>query len=320
MIDRRPPPPPSPARTAGLIAALFLGPLLIGMLVGPQVYRSLLWLDAHGVSVSSLFRIHFRRVVSRCVMIAAILLLVPILKRTGMASADGLGFRASSRTAVRHVLGGLLVGCASMSALYVIGLWTGVFLPGPHASVPATIVAKTAGYFVAALVIALLEEPFFRGFLFGATRRHASFWTAALITSVLFAVVHTPKPVAPPELDGTAWTAGFQLLPHLFAGVNKDQLVPTLLTLFVMGLVLCRTVERFGSVFPALGLHAGWVWSMRTAAALLMKNPSNPAYVFWQSPFVAKGYAGLAMAVVFLVVVTGLGPGAAQKNSIDRPE
>ena len=70
------------------------------------------------------------------------------------------------------------------------------------------------------------EELFFRGFLFGGLRRRMGFWTAALISSAVFAFTH--------------------YLPLLMP------------LLFVVGLGLAWVYERRGSLWPCMAAHAAF--------------------------------------------------------------
>ncbi len=90
---------------------------------------------------------------------------------------------------------------------------------------------STAGLVAVAILVAvvapLVEETFFRGFLFPALRRAIGWLPAALASGVLFGLVHA---------GGT---------PLIF-----------LLPLAVLGFVLCVLYRRTGSIVPGMGVHA----------------------------------------------------------------
>jgi membrane protease YdiL (CAAX protease family) len=75
------------------------------------------------------------------------------------------------------------------------------------------------------LAAPISEEIFFRGFLFGGLRGRMSFWAAALISGVLFGLVHLP-------------TGPAQVPP-----------------LAVFGILLAWLYERTGSLGPAIFMH-----------------------------------------------------------------
>ena len=92
----------------------------------------------------------------------------------------------------------------------------------------------TLGPIVAgAMVIAVapvVEEVFFRGFLYGALRSRLGIWLAAGINGALFAVIH-----------------------YSFESVEALLLVPPLA---LLGFLFCLVYERTGSLLPVIGMHA----------------------------------------------------------------
>ncbi len=292
-------------RRAALAALLLLlaGPLVLGALVAPWVYQALSVL-ADRVPALGLLQGHlnFRRVASRCVMIAALVLLWPAMRLAGINRLDALGLRGGWSAAMRGLLTGWLVGCVTMAAPYLLGRWLGVY--GPDATRawirewPALV-----GYLAGALLVGLLEETLFRGFVFGALRRALRWWPAALCAAALFVAVHLLRPIAPEGLQGRHWLDGFRLAPHLFAGVDRVHLIPTLITLFFMGLTLNRLYEYTGTLWLVMGLHGGWVWVMRSAARMMERCGERWPVFFGQSDQIARTWAGVVMAAIVLASV-----------------
>lgn len=84
----------------------------------------------------------------------------------------------------------------------------------------------------AVLVAPVVEEIAFRGILLNAMMRRVSFWPAAVMSSVLFGLLHAPTASAVPAIPAVViWTAAF-------------------------GLVQCILVRRRGRLTPAIGVHA----------------------------------------------------------------
>ncbi|ARV61858.1 abortive phage infection protein [Nostocales cyanobacterium HT-58-2] len=90
-----------------------------------------------------------------------------------------------------------------------------------------------------ALFVGGVEELVFRGFVFTEINKDYSVWVAALISSLIFALLHL------------VW--------------EQRETRPQLPGLWFMGmvLVLARFVDR-GSIGLAWGLHAGWIWAIAT--------------------------------------------------------
>ena len=86
-------------------------------------------------------------------------------------------------------------------------------------------------WFVANILIGLNEEYTFRGYGLQSLWRGAGFWPATLITTAIFAGDHLEKP-----------------------GENAIDLG----MIFFLGLILCLSVRKTGSLWWAVGWHAGF--------------------------------------------------------------
>lgn len=93
--------------------------------------------------------------------------------------------------------------------------------------------------FLIALLVGGIEELVFRGFLLTELLQDYPVWLAAIISSLIFALLHL------------VW--------------EQQETLPQLPGLWLMGmvLVLARFVDR-GNLGLAWGLHAGWVWAIAT--------------------------------------------------------
>lgn len=119
-----------------------------------------------------------------------------------------------------------------------------------------------------ALWIGLTEELVFRGFLITELQQNYSRWVAAVLSSIIFALLHL------------IWE-------------QKDTL-PQLPGLGLMGivLVLARWADS-GSLGLAWGLHAGWIWTLACldTAELISYTGKSPT---WITGLGEKPLAGLA--------------------------
>ena len=81
------------------------------------------------------------------------------------------------------------------------------------------------------LLVGLDEELQLRGYALSALTRGIGFWPAAVILSILFGAEHLSKP---------------------------DENVPDILNIVLLGLFLCYTIRRTGSLWFAIGFHAAF--------------------------------------------------------------
>src|SRR5437868_3747296 len=128
---------------------------------------------------------------------------------------------------------GSLWGLASITALLLVMHGAGAFdfgglaLHGPR-------VFKFAVFWAVFFVsVGFFEEFLFRGYTLFTTATSLGFWPSALILSACFGAVHWRNP-------GETWAG--------------------LLAAALIGLFLCLTLRRTGSLWFAVGFHAFWDW------------------------------------------------------------
>ncbi|MBD2147606.1 CPBP family glutamic-type intramembrane protease [Sphaerospermopsis sp. FACHB-1194] len=129
-----------------------------------------------------------------------------------------------------------------------------------------------------ALFVGGIEELLFRGFLLITLEKDYPIWLAAIISSLIFALLHL------------VW--------------EQKETIPQLPGLWLMGmvLVLARLADG-GSLGIAWGLHAGWVWAIATidTAGLITYTGKVSEWVTGKNKKPLAGLAG-----VLCVLVTGV--------------
>lgn len=96
-----------------------------------------------------------------------------------------------------------------------------------------TIIWATAAWCAAFVIVGLAEEFSFRGYLQYTLTTGMGFWPAAILLSLLFAIIHMGNP-----------------------GETKSGL----LSVVIFGLLFCLFLRRTGNLWWAVGFHAGWDW------------------------------------------------------------
>ena len=98
----------------------------------------------------------------------------------------------------------------------------------------ATIIPATAAWIATFVIVGMSEEFSFRGYLqYTLTTTRMGFWPAAILTSLVFGLVHMSNP-----------------------GETKFGL----LSVVIFGLLFCLFLRRTGNLWWAVGFHAGWDW------------------------------------------------------------
>lgn len=216
------------------------------------------------LAFSPLFDETMYRFVIRTGMLVALLGIVFFLRHLGLASKQALGYSLPWRRFIVNVLIGLPLGVIIMLPLVCILVALDVRLVEPDwLSWPDLVPTVSAGL-ASGVLVALIEETFFRGAMFTAVNRDSGMWPAAVSTSLLYAAVHfihTDYEVPENELE---WYSGFVVLGHMFEQFAAPALLlDSFLALFAVGMLLSLVRAKTGHIAACVGLHAGWVFTIK---------------------------------------------------------
>jgi len=252
------------------IVVVFLG----GALLAPWLW----WLAQSGAHVfPGIAAAPFHRFVDRSFLILALAGLWPLLRALGAKSPRDMGIIPIYGHA-KQLFGGLLLGFFSLAVVAgtAIGFHDRVLAGDITAH---KIVGAVFGAIGAAAVVATLEEILFRGGIFGGLRRMI-YWPFALaISSVVYALVHFLQRA---EFNGAiTWHSGLELLPPMLRGfADFRALVPGFFSLTLAGILLGLAYQRTGNLYFSIGLHAGWIFWLKTYGALTAAAPDAKIW-FW---------------------------------------
>ncbi len=270
------------------LAAVFAGAATLS----PWLYRAV----QHLAPDSGIAHQPFHRYVNRCLLVGALLGLYPLIRALGIRSWASLGWVIPTREA-RRLTAGLALGFASLALAAAVPLIAGVRAAAMDAP-PAEVVRHLVNATLSAAVVATLEELLFRGAVFGSLRRVHGFATAALASSGIYSLVHFFDRPAPPDAVG-AWTGWSTLGAMLHGFTEVDRLIPGFLSLAVAGWLLAWCREQTGSLTVSIGLHAGWIFWLKSFGFLTRDTHSPGTSGFWGT---AKLYDGWPAFVILLAV------------------
>lgn len=242
------------------IALYFAGTLFLGALLAPPLFWGGHALGGMFSPLGWLRATDFQRYFDRSMFLAALLLLWPTVRALRIGGWRDLGLQPDGR-AWQHAAFGFLAAGGLLWGLGVLFWQLGVY--APRSTLP---VGTLASFLVSAVAVALAEEAFFRGALLGVAQRTARPASALVFVSALFAVLHFLKP-PPRGLDQPAVHAlsGFEFLPKVFWQWHDPLLVGGgFTTLFLVALVLGMARLRTRSLWLPIGLHAGWVFGLKS--------------------------------------------------------
>ncbi|MGA2409846.1 MAG: CPBP family glutamic-type intramembrane protease [Candidatus Binataceae bacterium] len=270
------------ALTAGLIAATILSPFA-----------------AWGLAAAG-FRFPFPRVFDRTVMGTLTIALIVCARRFKPWALLRSGFAQPAAHLGQFAIG-LVVALSVIAALFAIATAIGCGSLTP----PAPILARAARFAAAALLIAIIEEGFFRALLLAGIKSDYGPRTALLGSAAFYSITHILRSPAHFYLTGFQPLAGLEDL-----GLSASRLVhpsagtPALIGLFLLGTVLGEAFMLSGTVYFSIGLHAGFVIGAKTWPAVVDHAASVPGWLAGPGPvpLIAAPAAWVAAAAIAFTI------------------
>lgn len=148
---------------------------------------------------------------------------------------------------------------------------------------PAAWIQRISMSLLSALVIGIIEELFFRGFVFSTFQKKLA-WPllpCILATNVFYALIHFTggkKMFIGPDPD---FRDSLKLLAAPFQNLMEwHSVLPGAIGLFIFGVVLTLLFMRTGSLYPCIGLHAGCVFFLKMDGVFIRHEDRAPLWLF----------------------------------------
>jgi len=280
-------------KDAARLAAYFIAIVVGGALLAPILFWSAQALAAHGV-FPFLVKYDFDTFFHRAILIAAVVLLWPLLRVSNVRALADLGLAPNPHRG-RDVVSGVLLSVIPL-------LFCGALLIALHVySFRHVFVWPRLGkVLLAAISVPFIEETFFRGIVLGILLRTGRKLPSVVAVSALFAAVHFLKGS---EWEPTivTWTSGFQSIGDAFAGFGDPIMVmAAFATLFLIGCILADARVLTRSLWLPIGLHAGWIFASGTFSWLAR---GQMVALPWIGKNLLVGIIPLGLAAVTWIVV-----------------
>lgn len=292
--------PPSLRSALVALALLFVVPPLLAALLSPLVVRGLAYLTAILPERTLGLDFTLSKILSRLTMIFTATALWPVSRLLNIRTREDWGWPRLPDAGQRFGYA-FAIGVLSLGAAYLLSTSIGALHFRPKTTSLTPLFLRWTRQLLAACLIGLIEETVFRAGLYGQFRRRLNLLPALGIASLIFAGVHFLRPQTPTHIVPTRWYAGFQLLPHLFDGVQPVYFWPTFVNLFLMALVLCLFFEHHRHIYAIAGLHAGWVWVQWVCLSLFDRNQGTWMWLYGRSRTISMTWLGTFLLAFFLV-------------------
>jgi uncharacterized protein len=97
------------------------------------------------------------------------------------------------------------------------------------------------------------------------------------------------------------WYSGLALLWAMLR--HPPPLIPAFFTLFVAGAILALSYQRTGALYFSIGLHAGWIFWLKSYGFLFRTSGAHPS--FWGTDTLVDGWLSFTVLAVIFVLVAG---------------
>jgi membrane protease YdiL (CAAX protease family) len=241
-------------KDAARLLVYLLATVLVGALLAPFLFWGAQWLVVHA-SLAFLGRYDFETFFHRALLVAALILLWPLVRALEVRSVNDLELAPNPRWR-RDLLAGFIFSAIPLLCCGAILLASPSFSTRGAINWPGFLKVIPA-----ALVVPLIEELFFRGLVLGILLKSGRRYMSIFVTSALYSIVHFLK--APDRTsEHVTWFSGFNSIAHAFVQFTDPLLVAAgFTTLFLIGLILADARLQTRSLWLAIGLHAGWIFT-----------------------------------------------------------
>lgn len=241
------------------------------------------------------------RVMHRLAQLFALIGLIVLVRRLHLSDRDSLGFGIPRRQFLRQIALGAACGLVLMTPLIAMLLLLDIREPRPDLTLNwgAVILSGAA----AGLMIALIEETFFRGMLFTAVKRSSGVWAALIAPSVLYASLHFLGGKLRVPREEVGWEHGFAVLAKLFEKyADPWSFADSFLALLTLGILLALVRLRTGAIAASMGLHAAGVCVIAVTRETTVVDRASPHAWLVGSYDGVLGWAALAWLAAITIV------------------
>ena len=246
------------------------------------------------------WRFPFPRIFDRVVMATLLIAILWTARDLNFVSLLRDGFKLPTRN-WRKAIFGLAVSLCAMVLLFAFAYLLG----GRGAGAIGPVASRLPKYILSAIVIASIEEGFFRAFMLGGMKSDFGVRGALLISSAIYAIAHLVRSPARFYVTGFEPAAGLLTLAHSVDQIaNPAVAIPALIGLFLLGIVLGEAFLLTGTVYFSIGLHAGFVLGVKLWPKIMLRRAAMPWWIAGAGPvpLIGGAAAWLVAAAIFLLL------------------
>ena len=204
---------------------------------------------------------------------------------------------------LRQFLFGFLMAGISLLIYYSLALLFGAWMVNLDFNSAGIIIPKILKYILIGCLVGFIEEAFFRGFILQSLIEEMSLPIAICTSSLFYSMLHFFKAdvhVATGFQAFVGFTTMIQFFKPLFLQFTSN--LPSIIGLFMVGVVLSYAFIQTKSLYLSIGLHSGWVFMMKADGIFLVRFREESGWLFGDSQLVT-GIIGWVFLLCILFVI-----------------
>ncbi len=246
------------------------------------------------------------RLLYRLGLLFCIIGLPIFLVNQNLSSRISLGFAKNSQSELITLFTALIIGVLILVVLMFSFVLLDIrSIKWENSLTLVKVIEILIASFVSGIVVGLIEEFFFRGPMQTGARKELGFWASALSIGFFYSSIHFMRPIAPSGADITI----IESLSMFWGGITNISNVlehpDRFVGLLIAGVFLSMVRERGKSLIWAIGIHAGWVMTIKISNEFTSVNydsfyyflVGNDGVVGWASTI----WLGSIAAIYWLV-------------------
>mgnify|MGYP003957462063 FL=1 len=246
--------------------------------------------------------IPLRKLISKTALILLILAIFPTMYLLKFSKAD-LGIMPK-KNFVLQIMAGLLIGIAILTPLFLTFYYLNIWVIDENFQfTPAIMTEKMLKILLISFLISVPEEALFRGILLASLKRVNGTLLAIALSAFYYAGLHFLKSKTEIPADQASLSSSYYLITDALTQLTNPENLSAFIALMSVGIFLATIRTKFPmSLGLCIGIHAGWVFLIKTNSAFLNRNPDSDWY------FMVSNYDGVIgpMVTIWLTLITAL--------------
>ncbi len=244
----------------------------------------------------------FGKVMRRVLMLAALIVFVFFGKSLKIVTLISSAIRLRQGF-FRQFLFGFLMAGISLLIYYSLAILFGAWMIHVDFDSAGIIVSKIIKYVLLGCLIGFIEEAFFRGFILQSFMEDMSLPIAVCACSLIYSMLHFFRAdvhVATGFQAFVGFTTIIQFFKPLFFQFIKN--LPSIIGLFLVGVVLSYAFIQTKSLYLSIGLHSGWIFMMKADGLFLVRIREMWGWFFGDSKLVTGILVWFFLLCILVVI------------------